>query len=145
MVHIWDLAPEELHSGPSVTISDFGNVTFSLWVSISPFEKWWVWIWGCSFQLCYFIIYESCLLLHPISLVLKAHFFSFSPVRMIDNFPLSNLITYFYIFVGYDVFLPSLFHMNEQCKLSSSSEVLSIFHYFLLWLLFEYYFLTHVG
>lgn len=46
-----------------------------------------------------FIIYESCLLLHPISIVLKAHFSSFSPVRMIASFPFSNLITYFYIFV----------------------------------------------
>lgn len=39
---------------------------------------------------------------------------SFLSVRIIDGFPLSNLITYFYIFVGYYVFFPSLFHMNEQ-------------------------------
>lgn len=58
----------------------------------------------------------------PISIVLKAHFSSFSPVRMIASFPLSNLITYFYIFAAYYVFPPSLFHMNEQHMLSSASK-----------------------
>lgn len=90
-------------------------------------------------QLWYFDI-ESYLLLCPISIELKAHFFSFSPVRMIDSSPFSNLITYFYIFVGYYVFLSSLFHMNDQYKLSSSSKALpsffTIFFMTTFWILF---------
>lgn len=145
VVQIWNWVLGELDSGPTIalnSISDFENVTFPLWTSISPFEKWWVWFWGCSFQLWSFITYESCLLLYPISIELKAHFFSFSPLRMIDSFILSNLITYFYIFVGYYVFLQSLFHMNECYKLSSPSKVLpSFFTIFFYGYFFEYYFL----
>lgn len=123
------------------SIGNFGNVTFPLWASISPFKKWWVGIRGCSFQLWHFIIYESCLLLHPISVVLKAHFFSFSAVRMIDSFTLSNFITYFYIFVGYYVCLPSFPHEWTVQVIFIFGSPTFIFHYFLLWLLFEYYFL----
>lgn len=111
------------------------TVQLAQWVTLvmSPFFNLPIWKMlgldqGYSFQLwvC-FIIHESCLLLHPISIVLKAHFSSFSPVRMIASFPLSNLITYFYIFVGYYVFFPSLLHMDEQHTLSSASKASTSF------------------
>lgn len=54
VVQIWDGALGELDLGPRIAVNcigDFENVIFLLWTSIAPFEKWWVWIWGCSFQL----------------------------------------------------------------------------------------------
>lgn len=90
--------------------------------SIFPLEKCWVGIKDFSFQFCVCCIISDAWVPLPISLVLKAHFSSFSPVTMIASFPLSNLITYFYIFAAYYVFLLSLFHMNEQHTLSSASK-----------------------
>lgn len=102
MVQIWDWATGALDSGPSAaenSISDFGNVIFPPWTSIS-FEKWWVWIWGCSSQQWYFITNESSLLLNPISIALKAHFFPFSPWKWLIAFPLAiSLCIFTYLLV----------------------------------------------